>query len=107
MPRKNILTLLEGGDRRSIGRADQVAAMIPRLPLNATKRGLAVSLMHAYLEDRSSIVKTSALQGLADLARADPTLRLKVMEVLRASSRSGTPAMKARSRKWLLHLEGG
>src|SRR5690349_23299922 len=28
MPRKNILGLLEGGDRRSIGRSDQVAAIV-------------------------------------------------------------------------------
>src|ERR1700722_6067869 len=133
MRRKNILALLEGGDRRSIGRADQVAAivakdaglfpellaglwsgdplvrmraadatekvtrgnreliqpykkellglmaetkkqelrwhlaaMIPRLPLNAKERQLAVSLLNGYLQDGSSIVKTSALQGLAD-----------------------------------------
>jgi hypothetical protein len=173
VPRKNILALLEGGDRRSIGRADQVAAlvsrdaglfpdlmaglwssdplvrmraadaaekvtrgnrellrpyknellglmagtkeqelrwhlaaMIPRLPLNARERQLAVSSMHIYLEDRSSIVKTSALQALADLAQDDPNLRRNTIEVLRESSRSGTPAMKARSRKLLLHLEG-
>ena len=28
MPRKNILALLEGGDRRTIGRADAVAEMV-------------------------------------------------------------------------------
>src|SRR5712672_1873 len=28
MPRKNILTLLQGGDRRTIGRSDQVAEMV-------------------------------------------------------------------------------
>lgn len=173
MARENILTLLEGGDRRSIGRADEVAAilskepgqfpeliaglwsddplvrmraadttekftranreflrpykkellglmaetrqqelrwhlaaMIPRLPLNARERQVAVSSLNGYLEDRSSIVKTSALQGLADLARDDSHLRPQVIELLRESARSGTPAMKARSRKLLLQLEG-
>jgi hypothetical protein len=166
MRRKNILALLEGGDRRTIGRSDEVAAMvakdpalfpelmaglwspdplvimraadaaekitrsnpellrpykkellalmgetrqqelrwhlaamIPRLPLNARERQHAVSVMHGYLEDRSSIVKTSALEALADLASSD------AIELLREASRNGTPAMKARSRKLLLRLE--
>jgi hypothetical protein len=30
MRRKNILALLEGGDRRSIGHADQVAAIVAK-----------------------------------------------------------------------------
>jgi hypothetical protein len=173
MPRKNILTLLEGGDRRTIGRADQVAAivskatgrfpeliaglwsgdplvrmrsadatekvtrsnhellqpykkellglmaetkeqelrwhlaaMVPRLPLNARERELAVSLLNSYLEDRSSIVKTCALQGLADLAQDDSILRPKVIELLRESTRNGTPAMRARSRKLIQVLDG-
>jgi hypothetical protein len=170
--RKNILSLLEGGDRRTIGQTDRVAAavakdpklfpqliaglwsenplvrmraadaaekvtrkqpallrpfkkellglmaeatqqemrwhlaaMVPRLPLTADERELAASLLNGYLEDHSSIVKTFALQGLADLAQNDSSIRAKVIELLRASTRSGTPAMKARSRKLLLQLE--
>ena len=49
-----------------------LAAMIPRLALNTAERKLAASLLNSYLEDRSSIVKTFALQGLADLACGDP-----------------------------------
>jgi hypothetical protein len=172
MPLKNILSLLEGGDRRSIGRSDKVAAivarnprlfpkliaglwsedplvrmrtadvaekvtranrellqpykkellglmaeaieqemrwhlaaMIPRLPLNARERDLATSLLISYLDDRSSIVKTFALQGLADLAKDDSSMRPKVIEILRGAGRAGTPAMKARSRKLLVRLE--
>lgn len=85
-----------------------LAAMIPRLQLSVRERQFAVSLMNSYLEDGSSIVKTSALQGLADLANLtdnDPSLRFKVIEQLRESSRNGTPAMKARSRKLLLDLK--
>jgi hypothetical protein len=62
--------------------------------------------MNEYLQDRSSIVRTSALQGLADLAQDDTSLRPKVIELLRESTRDGTAAMKARSRKLLLRLEG-
>ncbi|MBZ5512243.1 MAG: hypothetical protein LAN70_13895 [Acidobacteriia bacterium] len=172
MLRKDILALLEGGDRRTIGRSDQVAAMvsndpelfsrliaglwsadqlvrmraadatekvtrkhpellqpykkellglmteaqeqelrwhlavmIPRLPLNAKERQVAISSLNCYLEDRSSIVKTFALQGLADLAQAEPSIRPRVAEILREATRNGTPAMKARSRKLLIHLE--
>jgi len=171
MPRKNILALLEGGDRRSIGRADEVAAavsknhalfatlmqgwcsndplvrmraadatekitrkdpdllrpyknellvlmgeaeqqelrwhlaaMVPRLPLNSKERQLATSLLRRYLKDRSSIVKTCALQAMADLAADDSSMRPAVTEILRQSTRNGTPEMKARSRKLLLHL---
>lgn len=172
MPRKHILPLLEGGDRRTIGRSDQVAAivsrdpdsfpelisglwsadilvrmraadaaekvtrknpkllhpykkellglmteteqqelrwhlavMVPRLPLNAEERQAAVSSLSSFLEDRSSIVRTFALQGLADLAQDDPSIRPRVIEILREATRTGRPAMKARSRKLLLRLE--
>jgi len=173
MARRSILTLLEGGDRRTIGRSNEVAAMvsenprlfprliagmwsedrlvrmraadatekvtrenrellrpykkellglmaeaqeqelrwhlavmIPRLPLAARERQLAATLLNRYLEDRSSIVKTLALQGLVDLAQAGPGIRAEVLETLREAARNGTAAMKARSRKLLLRLEG-
>jgi|SRR5271166_6110491 len=172
MPRKNILALLEGGDRRTIGRADEVAervsadpalfpaliaglwstdelvrmraadaaekitrkhrellhpykkellglmaetsqqelrwhlaAIVPRLTLTARERQSAISSLTAYLKDRSSIVKTFALQGLADLAAGQPEIRSAVIDILRDATRNGTPAMKARSRKLLIQLE--
>lgn len=172
MLRRSILALLEGGDRRTIGRSDQVAAivsdqlelfpkliaglwsahplvrmraadatekvtrrhrellqpykkellglmteaqeqelrwhlavMVPRLPLNDKERTLAVSSLNSYLEDRSSIVKTCALQGLADLAQHEPNIRPRVVEILREATRNGTPAMKARGRKLLTQLD--
>lgn len=173
MPPKHILRLLEGGDRRSIGRSEQaaaivsksptlfreligglwsadpmvrmraadavekatrknpellqpytgellglmveteqqevrwhLAAMVPRLQLNTKQRNLASSLLIGYLEDRSSIVKTFALQGLAELAQVDPSIRAGVIEILCEATRSGTAAMKARARKLLARLEG-
>jgi alpha-beta hydrolase superfamily lysophospholipase len=172
MPRRNIRPLLEGGDRRTIGRSDQVAAlvfedpglfpgliaelwsedplvrmraadaaekvtrkkhellqpykkellglmtearqqelrwhlavMVPRLLLSARERRVAASFLDSYLKDRSSIVKTFALQGLADLALKDPGIRPAVLETLHEAARNGTPAMKARSRKLLARLE--
>lgn len=69
-----------------------LAQMIPRLKLTPGDRERAIGILHLYLEDRSSIVKTSAIQGLADLG-ADLT------DVLEEVRRTGTPAMKARCRK--------
>ena len=172
MAKTNLLTLLEGGDRRSIGRADQVAvavsrnralfktlmqgwwaddplvrmraadatekvtrknpdllpaykkqllglladaeqqelrwhlaALVPRLPLSRQEHRLAASSLRRYLQDHSSIVKTCALQALADLAKDDSAMRTEVRKLLRQSLRNGTPAMKARSRKLLLRLD--
>ncbi len=79
--------------------------MVPRLLLNTKERQLATSSLNSYLEDRSSIVKTCALQGLADLAQDEPSIRPRVGEILRVAIRNGTPAMKARSRKLLIRLE--
>jgi hypothetical protein len=83
--------------------------MIPRLALNSRELQLAVSFLKRYLEDPSSIVKTSALQGLADLANLTDehsALRSQVIDLLREATRTGTPAMKARSRK-LLRMASG
>lgn len=172
MPTKDILARLEGGDRRTIGHADEVAvlvcknprlfsrlmeglwsenavvrmraadaaekvtrekagllgpfksellglmgeatqqevrwhlaAMVPRLALNGRERELAISFLNRCLDDRSSIVRTFALQGMADLAEGDASIRSGVIEVLREATRTGTAAMKARSRKLLVRLE--
>jgi hypothetical protein len=172
MRRTSILRILEAGDRRTVGRSDQVAAlvsknpecfreliaglwsdngavrmraadaaekatrtnhnllqphkrellglmteatqqelrwhlavMVPRLLLSNREREVAISNLNRYLKDRSSIVKTYALQGLADLGRDDSRLRLQVIELLKEATRNGTSAMKARSRKLLAVLK--
>jgi hypothetical protein len=171
MPRRQIAAMLEGSDRRSIGRANEVArlvlkeprrfrelikclwdenpvvrmraadtaekvsaqkprlldrhkpellgllaetdqielrwhlaAVIPRLRLTPPERQRAVAALQLYLDDRSSIVKTFALQGLADLSRNDPSLRRQVVELVESAEQSGTAAMKARSRNLLKKL---
>jgi hypothetical protein len=78
-----------------------LAAMVPRLRLTPPERQRAAAALLRYLEDRSSIVKTFALQGLADLARSDAGLRGKVKQLFEDAVQSGTPAMKARARKLL------
>ncbi len=78
-----------------------MALMIPRLRLTPQERQRAVERLKEYLQVRSSIVKTHALQGLWELAGADDELRSDVTEFLETASRNGTAAMKARARKLL------
>jgi len=78
-----------------------LAAMIPRLRLTPAERHRAAAALQRYLNDRSSIVKTFALQGLADLSRNDANLRAKVKQLLEEAVNSGTPAMRARARHLL------
>jgi hypothetical protein len=82
-----------------------LALMVPRLSLSGPERARAATALQRYLEDRSSIVKTFAMQGLADLARQDSNLRGPARRVLEESLRSGTAAMKARARKLLKALQ--
>jgi hypothetical protein len=81
-----------------------LALMIPRLPLTAPERWRAARAFECYLEDRSSIVKTCALEGLANLARTDVALCPDVKHLLQNAVDRGTPAMKARARKLLAQL---
>jgi len=82
-----------------------LALMLPRLRLTSPERRSAVARLQEYLQDRSSIVKTLALQGLSDLARDDEQLQPEVLELIAQASRTGTAAMKARARKLLLQWQ--
>jgi hypothetical protein len=82
-----------------------LAAMVPRLELSVAERQRAAAALLHYLEDRSSIVKTFAMQGLVDLARHDPALRETAKQTLEEALRTGTPAMKARARNVLKGLQ--
>jgi len=82
-----------------------LALMVPRLSLSEAERARAAAALQRYLEDRSSIVKTFALQGLADLAQQDANVRGSVRRTLEESLRTGSAAMKARARKLLKELQ--
>jgi hypothetical protein len=82
-----------------------LAATIPRLELTIPECRRVAWTLQSWLEDTSSIVKTCALQGLADLTSLDPSLQPVVLDLLRIHSRSGTPAMRARGRMLLRQLE--
>jgi hypothetical protein len=76
-----------------------LALMIPRLTMTKKERKRAAEGLRRYLEDRSSIVKTFAMQGLTELALLEQSLLPEVREILADAERAGTPAMRARARK--------
>jgi hypothetical protein len=76
-----------------------LALMIPRLTMTKKERQRAAEGLRRYLEDRSSIVKTFAMQGLTELASVEQSLLPEVREILADAERAGTPAMRARARK--------
>jgi hypothetical protein len=82
-----------------------LAMMIPRMRLTARERQKAMAQYYLYLGAKGSIVRTSALQGLTDLTRQDASIREAVIEILREAVKSGTAAMKARSRHLLARMD--
>jgi hypothetical protein len=84
-----------------------LAVIVPRLRLTGPECRRIVQVLQTYLEDRSSIVKTFAMQGLADLTLQRSDLRPAIIELIRPLTRDGTPAMRARGRHLLQELEPG
>jgi hypothetical protein len=82
-----------------------LAQMLPRLRLDAGERKTVAAMLKRYLHDSSAIVKTCAMQGLADLALADASLRRSIVPVLRKATETGTPAMRARGKRLLAALD--
>lgn len=78
-----------------------IAQIMPRLPLTARQRARCARAFRVYLRDKSSIVRTCALDALAELAAADPRLRWEVEALLEEALRVGTSAMRARARRIL------
>jgi len=82
-----------------------LALMVPRLLLTTAERHRAAADLRRYLDDRSSIVKTCALQAIFELSEQDSSLRAEALDLLRTAARSGTAAMRARSRILLKKLK--
>ncbi|HEY0836909.1 MAG TPA: ACT domain-containing protein [Azospirillum sp.] len=79
-----------------------LAQILPRLALTEPQRWHAASLMGAWFRRAESrIVRTSALQGMVDLAEQNPLLRDMAADMIRAALRSGVPSLAARARRIL------
>jgi hypothetical protein len=99
---KRLLSIAAGEEQIEV--RWHMASMLPRLRLIPSERAAAVDVLHVYLKDSSSIVKTFAMQGLADFALRDSNLSERVMPVIEELTAIGTPAMRARGRKLLTAL---
>jgi HEAT repeat protein len=80
------------------------AQLLPRLSLTPAEQTEALAILHNYLNDKSSIVKTFGMQALVDIAThpsANDDLRAEITPLIERLTRTGTPAMKARGRKLL------
>ncbi|UCG25426.1 MAG: hypothetical protein JSW55_05385 [Chloroflexota bacterium] len=82
-----------------------MAQMLPRLNLSPAERRQAMAILRGYLDDRSKIVKTFAMQAMADLALQQPDLKPEVIPLLRQLTETGSPAMQSRGRKLLSTLD--
>ena len=82
-----------------------LALTLPRLKLTVPECRRIAQVLNSWLDDPSSIVKTTALHGMADLTRQNPNSLPDVLDLLRMAARSGTPAMRARSRILLKAIE--
>jgi len=82
-----------------------LAFTLPRFTLTVPECRRMAAVLATWLDDRSSIVKTAALHATAMLTHQDPTLLPDALDMLRIAGRSGTPAMRARSRMLLKELE--
>ena len=93
-----------------ISRIDQkevrshVALILPRLQLTEIEREKVFQILLSYLEDESKFVKTSAMQGLADIAEQDRTYLSRVIGLVEDMVETGSPAIKSRGKKIRAHL---
>ena len=78
-----------------------LAQMVPRLQLTTSEKNKIIAIFFDYLQDKSKIVVTFAMQALADFAAADSTLRPRVIRMLEAKIETGSPAVKSRGIKLL------
>ena len=101
--RKKIISTIAQIDQQEV--RWHVAQMVSRISWNATERKKIISILDEYLLDKSSIVRTFAMQAMADIALVDSRLRPSVIRKIEKLAASGTPAMKARGRKLLPTLK--
>lgn len=83
-----------------------LAQMLPRLMLTPAETRRVITRLLEYLDDDSQIVKTFAMQALADFAERDRALRRKVLPLLGRLTLTGSPAMRSRGRRLVARLRG-
>lgn len=81
-----------------------LAAMLPRLTLDATQAARVMQWLVDATQDRSSIVRASAMQGMADLSRTHPRHAAEARRHIEELTLVGSPAMRARGRRLLRQI---
>jgi hypothetical protein len=69
--------------------------------LSGRQRARALTLLTAFLEDRSRIVQTCAMRSLVDLTAGDRTARAAVLARIHEMAESASPAVRSRARHLL------
>ncbi|MGA7179510.1 MAG: hypothetical protein WBX11_08010 [Thiobacillaceae bacterium] len=82
-----------------------LAQVLPRLKLRPKEKRWVVDLLLSYFGDSSRIVKTCAMQALADIGQQTPELQASILVHLQEVCKAGSPAMKARGRKLLADMD--
>jgi len=80
------------------------AQMIPRLKLTAKEEATVTEIFFDYLNDRSKIVVTFAMQALSDLALKKGAASDRVIRAIEKLSRTGSPAIQSRGKKLIEKL---
>jgi HEAT repeat protein len=100
--KQHILAVAAESDQQEV--RWHMAPLFIRMNLSPAQRAAAVEILLDYLRDKSGIVRTYAMEGLADLSIQDAALKSKVLPLLAKLTEIGTPAMRARGRKLLARL---
>ena len=80
------------------------AQMIPRLKLTAKEEATVTEIFFDYLNDRSKIVVTFAMQALSDLALKKGAASDRVIRAVEKLTRTGSPAIQSRGKKLIEKL---
>ena len=81
------------------------AQMIPRLKLTPKEAATVTDILFDYLNDKSKIVVTFAIQALSDLALTKGDASARVIRAIEKLTRTGSPAIQSRGKKLLPKLK--
>ncbi len=84
---------------------EQFCILLPLLPLTSQDIDAVLPILQQFLNDKSSIVRTCAMQAMVDLTEVEPELINLVTPIIVQLTDEGSAAMRARGRKLLKVLE--
>jgi hypothetical protein len=102
--KSSLLAIFENSDQQEV--LWHLAQIIPGMCLNPDEKlQLFPILKSKYKTSNSSIVKTFILQTLVDLSFESPTARNEVKTIVEDAVNTGSPAMKSRAKKLIIHFD--